>query len=270
VTAAGTTGTAGLPAVPGVAGDAALPLVVAHRGNSSVAPENTLVAFEAAWRAGADLVEVDLQLTRDGVAVVIHNDTVDATTDGAGRVDDLDAAELRRLDAGTWFSPHYRGARVPTAVELFAFLAERPGLGLLAELKGAWRPEAARQVAEEIEAAGLAERVIVQSFWTETVAALRDVAPELPRGLLVADLPEDLIALCRELRVMTCNPAGSLLRDEPDLVDALHGEGLRTMPWTLNEPAHWDAAVAAGVDAIITDRPDRLRGWLSARATLRP
>ncbi|GAA1644878.1 glycerophosphodiester phosphodiesterase [Georgenia ruanii] len=264
-TTAGVPGAAALPAVPGGPQEAALPLVVAHRGNSSVAPENTLVAFEAAWRAGADLIEVDLQVTRDGVAVVIHNDTVDATTDGAGRVDDLDADELRRLDAGTWFSPRYRGARVPTAVELFAFLAERPDLGLLAEFKGAWQPEAARQVAEEIERAGLHDRVIVQSFWTETVAALRDVAPDLPRGLLLVDLPEDLLALCRELRVMTVNPAGTLLVDEPGLVDALHGEGLRTMPWTLNEPAHWAAAVAAGVDAIITDRPDRLRGWLSAR-----
>jgi glycerophosphoryl diester phosphodiesterase len=265
VTSAGAPGAAGLPAVPGGAGDVALPLVIAHRGNSSVAPENTLVAFEAAWRAGADLIEVDLQLSRDGVAVVIHNDTVDATTDGAGRVDDLDADEMRRLDAGSWFSSWYRGARVPTAAELFDFLAKRPGLGLLAEFKGTWQPEAARQVTEEIEAAGLGDRVIVQSFGTETVAALRDVAPELPRGLLVADLPEDLVAVCRELRVMACNPAGTLLLDEPDLVDALHGEGLRVMPWTLDEPAHWAAAVAAGVDAIITDRPDRLRGWLAGR-----
>ncbi|TRW43611.1 glycerophosphodiester phosphodiesterase [Georgenia yuyongxinii] len=241
-----------------------LPLVVAHRGNSSVAPENTLAALDSAWRAGADVVEVDLQLTKDGVAVVIHDERVDRTTNGAGRADQLTAAQVAGLDAGDWFSDHFRGQQVPTAEDLLAFFVGHPGVCLLAELKGTWGTEDVRRVTEVVERVGLAERTVVQSFDVGTVKALRDVAPELPRGLLVDALPEDLIALCRELRVMALNPSGLLLRREPDLVDALHGEGLRTMVWTLNEPAHWASAVAAGVDGIITDRPDRLRGWLDA------
>ncbi|WP_240645733.1 glycerophosphodiester phosphodiesterase family protein [Georgenia sp. SYP-B2076] len=256
-----------LPVPPGgPAGDGvrAAPLVIAHRGNSSVAPENTLVALESAWRAGADMVEIDLQLTRDGVAVVIHDDTVDRTTDGTGRVDALDAARVAALDAGSWFAPGYTGERVPTAAELIGFLAARPGLGLLAELKGVWGAEDVRRVTDAAAAFGLAERIIVQSFEVTTVEALRDVAPALPRGLLIDAVPDDLPALCRRLAVMTCNPAGPLLAEEPDLVGALHDAGLRVMPWTLDESVHWDAAVALGVDGIITNRPDRLRGWLSA------
>ncbi|MFD1506270.1 glycerophosphodiester phosphodiesterase [Georgenia yuyongxinii] len=242
-----------------------LPLVIAHRGNSSVAPENTLAALESAWRVGADVIEIDLQLTADGVAVVIHDETVDRTTNGAGRVDRLTAAQVADLDAGDWFSDHFGGQRVPTGEDLLAFFVAHPPICLLAEFKGPWGTEEVRQVTDAVDLMGLADRMVVQSFDVATVEALRAAAPELPRGLLVDELPEDLLALCRELRVMTLNPSGRLLRREPDLVDALHGEGLRTMVWTLDEPAHWAAAVAAGVDGIITDRPDRLRGWLAAR-----
>ncbi|MFH5821720.1 glycerophosphodiester phosphodiesterase [Georgenia sp. AZ-5] len=244
---------------------AAAPLVVAHRGNSSVAPENTLAALESAWRAGADLVEVDLQLTADGVAVVIHDDEVDRTTTGTGRVDALTATELDALDAGSWFSAHFAGQRVPTAQDLLTFVVARPGLGLLAELKGSWAAGDVRRVTAAVEDAGLAGRVVVQSFDVGTVEALGDVAPSLPRGLLLETLPADLLELCAGLDVSACNPAGPLLRQEPGLVGALHGRGVRVLPWTLNEPAHWAAAAGAGVDGMITDRPDRLRGWLAAR-----
>lgn len=238
------------------------PQVIAHRGNSAVAPENTLMAFEAAARAGADLIEIDLQVTKDGIAVVIHDDDVARTTDGRGRIEELEHAHVAGLDAGGWFAHAYRGARVPSGAELMEFFVAHPGLGLLAEFKGRWSTADARTVTDAVEAAGLGERVIVQSFDTATVQVLRDVAPDLARGLLVEDLPDNLLRTCASLAVMTCNPRGDLLLEQPGLVEALHGEGLRVVPWTLNEPAHWTVAVDLGVDAIITDRPDRLRGWL--------
>lgn len=241
------------------------PQIIAHRGNSAVAPENTLVAFEAAARAGADLIEIDLQVTRDGVAVVIHDDVVDRTTDGSGQVEELDHSHVTGLDAGTWFSDFYRGARVPSAAELLEFFVSHPGLGLLAEFKGRWSAAAARSVTDAIEAAGLSERVIVQSLDVATVEVLRDVAPDLARGLLVEQVPENLFEICSALAVTTCNPHGSLLLERPDLVEALRERGLRVIPWTLNESAQWRAAIELGVDAIITDRPDRLRGWLDHR-----
>lgn len=257
--------------------------VVAHRGNSWVAPENTLAAFEAAWRAGASSIELDVHLTADREVVVIHDDTVDATTDGSGPVGGLSLAAIRGLDAGAWFGPGFAGQRVPTFGEVLGFLAERAGIELLLELKGSWSTDDARLVTEPLAAAGLTGRVVGQSFWPGTVAALAEVAPDLRRGLLVletaaalAELPPDvrrlvpdapttaaLVELCRELGVVTCNPYGPLLARQPDLVPALHAAGLQVMVWTLDEEADWAAARAAGVDAVITNRPDRLAGWLS-------
>ncbi|WP_255371684.1 glycerophosphodiester phosphodiesterase family protein [Cellulosimicrobium sp. CUA-896] len=108
--------------------------------------------------------------------------------------------------------------------------------------------------------------MIGQSFWPETVAALAEAAPELRRGLLVLEAGDDLLERCAALGVMTCNPVGTLLVQQPDLVERLHAAGLQVMVWTLDEPEHWDAAVRLGVDGIITDRPDRLVGWLAGQA----
>lgn len=239
--------------------------VIAHRGNSSVAPQNTLSAFEAAWRGDADSIEIDVQLTADRQVVVIHDDSVDATTDGSGVVGELTLDEVRALDAGAWFAPAFTGQRVPTFAEVVEFLTEHPGIELLLELKGAWTADDVRLVTEPIAAAGLEDRVVGQSFWPESVEALAEVAPGLRRGLLIFAVPDDLVARCRELGVMTCNPHGDLVAANPSLVDELHDAGIQVMVWTLDKPDEWAAAIEAGVDAIITNRPDRLGGWLAAR-----
>lgn len=253
--------------VPGVPAPVHRPRVVAHRGNSAVAPQNTLAAFEAAWRAGADSIEIDIQLTADGHVVVIHDDTVDATTDGQGSVAGLTLDALRALDAGSWFAAAYRGQRVPTFAEVLELLVRRPGIELLLELKGAWTTAQVRPVTAAIREAGLTGRVVGQSFWPESVAALAEADPALRRGLLVFEVPDGVDALvrtCTGLGVMTCNPFGPLLVEHPELVARLHAAGLEVMVWTLDEPGQWAAAAALGVDAVITDRPDRLAGWLAA------
>lgn len=244
-----------------------VPRVVAHRGNSSVAPQNTLAAFEAAWHAEADVIEIDVQLTADGEPVVIHDDTVDATTSGVGRVADLDAATLRGLDAGSWFSPAFGGQRVPTLAEVIDFLLRRPGIDLLLELKGEWTAEQAGLVTGPLRRAGITDRVIGQGFDPGTVRALRDADPDLRRGLLIGAHDGDVLALCAALEVVTCNPWGMALVEEPDLVDRLHDAGYQVSVWTLNDPRHWAVARDQGVDGIITDRPDRLAGWLQAAST---
>lgn len=249
--------------------------VIGHRGNSSVAPQNTLAAFEAACAAGVDAIELDVQLTADGHAVVIHDDEVDATTDGTGRVDGLTLDEVRALDAGSWFAPAYAGQRVPVLAEVVDLLVRQPRTDLLLELKGVWTADRVRLLLGPLAEAGLLPRVVGQSFEPDSVAALREVAPQLHRGLLVEDLPlgpdgaphlAALDGLCSRLGVMTCNPDGRLLQTHPDLVDAQHAAGRQVMVWTLDEPWMWAEAEALGVDAVITNRPDRLRGWLAARA----
>lgn len=237
--------------------------VVAHRGNSSLAPQNTLAAFEAAWRAGADCIELDVQLTADGQVVVMHDDTVDATTDGTGAVGSLSLAQIRTLDAGAWFSPGFAGQRVPTLGEVVAFLVARPGIHLLLEVKGTWSPDEAVLATEPLLAAGLAHRVVVQSFEVATVAALHQAAPGLRRALLVeVAFPEDLDALAEDLDVLSVNPDAALLVADPAFVLRQHAAGREVCTWTLNEPWMWRTACDLGVDGVITDRPDRLRGWL--------
>ncbi|ROR73687.1 glycerophosphoryl diester phosphodiesterase [Bogoriella caseilytica] len=245
------------------------PLVIAHRGASSLAPENTIPAMVAAAMDGADMIEIDVQPTADGAAVVIHDDSLERTTDGAGPISALDADEVRHLDAGSWFDPAYRGAALPLLPEVLALLTRHRGSDLLMEVKGTWSPELLAPVIALIDEAGLANRVMVQSFSVETVANLREVAPHLPRGLIVGhmwDATEELLDLCEELEVSACNPHGLMLLERPGLVRDCHARGLQVMTWTLNEAPHWAAATAAGVDGIITDRPGRLLGWLEARS----
>lgn len=248
----------------------ARPAVIAHRGYSAVAPQNTLAAVEAACRAGVDAVEIDLQPTADGVGAVIHDETVDATTDGTGKVAALTSDEVLRLDAGARFSPVFAGQRVPTLDAVLGVLARHPETDLLLELKGSWSTEQVERVAATIAAAGFDGRVLVQSFWPGTVATVRDVAPHLPGGLLVSFDPPGLLRLCERLRVVACNPSVSTVAGSPRLVSRLHAAGLRVMSWTANDPAAWTTLVSAddgaGVDAVITDRPERLAGWIEGRA----
>lgn len=247
----------------------ARPAVIAHRGYSAVAPQNTLAAVEAACRAGADAVEIDLQPTADGVGAVIHDETVDATTDGTGKVSALTSDEVLGLDAGSRFAPAFSGQHVPTLADVLGVLARHPETDLLLELKGSWNIEQVERVATTIATGGFDNRVLVQSFWHGTVATVRDVAPHLPGGLLVSFDPPGLLRLCERLHVVACNPSVSTVAGSPRMVSRLHAAGLRVMSWTANDPAAWTTLVStddgAGVDAVITDRPERLAGWLTGR-----
>ena len=239
-------------------------LIIAHRGYSAVAPQNTFAAFEAAYRAGADLIELDVHLLADGNAAVIHDDTVDATTDASGPVAPFTARSLAALDAGSSFDPAFAGQRVPTFAAVVDWLGDRDGISILLEFKGPWPAADLARITASIEAAGLADRFIVQSFDPTIVAGLRDLAPNLRRELLIEEMPEDVHELATELGVQGVNPDARLLLSHPDFVDEMHAAGLHVSVWTLNEPAHWAAAVGIGVDAIITDAPGQLRGFLAA------
>ncbi len=255
----------------GVASAAQLapPLVIAHRGYSAVAPENTLAAFEAALRCGADMVETDLHPAADGSAVLIHDAEVSATTGGRGRVADLRAAELARLDAGSWFSPAYRGQRVPLLADLLDLLTEHPGGQLLLELKGRWSTAQVAAAVQDVRRARAVEQVVVQSFETSTLAHVQEVAPEVRRAVLLDEPDADALAqgraLRRDLGVVACNPGVASVVARPAAVAELHAAGLAVWPWTVDEPVLWRALSEAGVDGVITNRPDGLRGWIQAR-----
>lgn len=264
------------------------PAVVAHRGSSSTAPENTLAAFEAARRAGAPWVETDLRRTRDGVAVVLHDPRLERTTDGAGDLAGLTAAEVAALDAGSWFAPGFGGARVPLLDELLDWAAAHDEPHLLLELKGRWAPAEVAPVVAAVRARGLAERVVLQSFDAGTVAACAGAAPDLALGLLLREgggvplleagtgagavapdgsprLSPEVRRLVAEHGLSAVNPGARLVDGAPEVVAALHDLGVAVWVWTVDDAVRWAQLDEAGADGVITNRPDRMLGWVEGR-----
>jgi glycerophosphoryl diester phosphodiesterase len=235
--------------------------VVAHRGHSAQAPENTMAAFADARRAGADWIEADVRIAADGVPVVMHDPTVDRTTAGTGKVAGLTAGQIAELDAGSWFGPHFAGEPVPTFARLLDDLADRGGR-LMLELKHPHTRDDVELVLDMVRQSGIADRVAVQSFRPSILADVAAVAPELPRALLTTTLHDDPVTVCEELGLASYNPAAVDVIARPDLVGALHGAGVATMVWTVNDAALWPELSDLGVDGLISDRAGDVVDWI--------
>ncbi|MFI6977138.1 glycerophosphodiester phosphodiesterase [Embleya sp. NPDC050154] len=237
--------------------------VIAHRGASSAAPENTLISDETARRAGADWIENDVQPSKDGIPHILHDDTVDRTTDGKGRIRDLTAAQLAALDAGSWFSPLHTGARVPTLRAQLEDLRTRGG-NLLLEIKGKHSKDEVSRIVEDIRDTGMSGRVFVQSFEVDALTLTHELAPDLPLGLLRGNLDADPVALAKQLDLKAYNPSAAGLAKRPGVVADLHRAGVAVMVWTVDDATGWKTLEAGGADAIITNRPAELAGWNAA------
>ncbi|MGW1991619.1 glycerophosphodiester phosphodiesterase [Embleya sp. NPDC001921] len=237
--------------------------VIAHRGASSAAPENTLISDETARRAGADWIENDVQPSKDGIPHILHDDTVDRTTDGKGRIRDLTAAQLAALDAGSWFSPLHSGARVPTLRAQLEDLRTRGG-NLLLEIKGKHTKDEVSRIVKDIRDTGMSGRVFVQSFEVDALTFTHELAPDLPLGLLRGNLDADPVALAKQLALKAYNPSAAGLAKRPGVVADLHRAGVAVMVWTVDDATGWKTLEAGGADAIITNRPAELAGWNAA------
>ncbi|MFF2774334.1 glycerophosphodiester phosphodiesterase family protein [Streptomyces sp. NPDC058052] len=253
------------PAPAPAAAPAGALTVIAHRGASAAAPENTLAAGEVARRSGAEWIENDVRPSRDGVPYVMHDATVDRTTDGTGQVRALSSARLDALDAGSWFAPAFAGARVPTLAAQLADLRERGGR-LLLEVKGPHSEAEVARIVQEVRGQRMTERVVVQSFDVVSLRYARELAPELPRALLRDRLDADPVAVARELGLASYNVSDEALSARPGVVAELHAAGVTVHVWTVNDPARWRVLAGFGVDGVITDRPAELAGWNAARA----
>ena len=240
---------------------------IAHRGDSSAAPENTIAAFDAAVAAGSDLIEIDLRRTADGAAAVIHDASALRTTGIDAAVATIRSDELGAADAGSWFAPAFAGARVPMFGEVAEWGAAQPDVGWLVEFKGRWSAADLAGPVAAIRDHGLADRTILQSFEPDTVAAAQVAAPDLPRALLVYGRqdPDLLLERLRALEAAGCNPIGQLPNEMPGLAGRLRDAAYSVFPWTLDEPDEWGAAAGAGVDGVITNRPGQFRTWHAQR-----
>jgi glycerophosphoryl diester phosphodiesterase len=268
-----------VPASPDAAERRQAPLVFAHRGGRALGPENTLTAFDAGLAAGADGLELDVHLSRDGVPVVHHDAHLDRCTNAMGPVASYTAADLARVDAAHHFAPERgypwrgRGVTVPT----LAAVLERYRVPLIIEIK-AYVPSAARAVADVIRRAHAAGRVCVGSFDEATLEALRVEVPAIPTGAAQGEvrwaLYRSWVALSpgsvryREFQVP--ETAGWLRVVSRRFVHCAHRANLPVHVWTVNEETDMLRLLDWGVDGLITDRPDvavRVRdAWVARRA----
>ena len=253
------------------------PLTVAHRGASAQVAENTLAAMRRAIALDSDLVEVDVQRTRDGALVLMHDTTLVRTTNvkrvfpgrGPWRVADFSYDELMRLDAGGWKSPDHAGERIPTLAEAVE-VVRRSRTGLLLELKAPGRyPGLVSDVVAALwgipgylDPAVAARRLAVQSF---DVAAMKDhktQLPAVPVGLLGTPPPVNLPALASWADQV--NPSHVAVNE--GYVDHVHSLGMECFVWTVNGRPAMRRAIRMGADGIITNRPDALAAVVTARA----
>jgi glycerophosphoryl diester phosphodiesterase len=164
------------------------PILIGHRGAASLAPENTLASFRKAWENGAEMVELDVQRTKDGHLVVIHDDSVDRTTDGKGIVKDMTLGELKALDAGSWFSYEFRGEKIPTLEEVLDW--SRGKIRIDMEIKNSKQyPGIEKQITELIEKKGMEKEVIVTSFDPDCIKKMEKLSNEIGSGVLLAPAP---------------------------------------------------------------------------------
>ena len=233
------------------------PKLAAHRGAGKLAPENTLAAFRLGYQHGYRMAEFDVKLSADGIAFLLHDATLDRTTNARGRADALTWRELSQLDAGSWHSPWYAGEPLP-ALATVARWSRANGVAVNIEIKptpGRER-ETGAAVAVDAKALWSGEPVppLLSSFSEAALEAARDAAPELPRAYLTEALPDDWRERLMKLGCIAVDIKHTLLTKAR--VDEFHGAGMRIATWTANEPAKVADLLAWGVDTLITDAVD--------------
>jgi glycerophosphoryl diester phosphodiesterase len=230
-------------------------LAIAHRGASGYAPENTLAAFRRALAMGAAFIETDLQLSRDARLVAIHDDTLPRTTNGQGNVHDLTLAELRRLDAGSWFGSEFSGERIPTLEEILDF-AKKHDVVFYLEMKSttAWGGEHA--LVSALRESGEIARTVIISFNPAILATARKLEPTIMTGLLYDGQLQKPLDKALEIGARQVAVRGDLVT--PRLLKEARERDLQIVCWTVNQPAHMRLLAQAGVDGIMSDYPDRL------------
>lgn len=229
-----------------------------HRGASAYAPENTIPALMLAADQGADGVEVDVQRTLDGHLVLVHDDNISRTSNGFGRVCELTLEQLKFCEFSNGFVG-FRNVRIPTLTEALQALAET-SLEINLELKNTIEPYPGleHEVADAVEAAGLIDRVVISSFNHQSLANLRGRVGQRHIGVLYSESLFEPWNYAKTLGAGALHPSRSLL-NQPGYVDAAHEAGLKVNTWTIDSSRDFKQVSALGVDAVITNMPDKLR-----------
>ena len=234
--------------------EARRPVIVAHRGTSGTAPENTLIAFRRAVEMGFTAMELDVHRTADGQIIVLHDAAVDRTTEGTGAVKEMTLYAIRRLDAGRRRGEEFAGERIPTLAEVCALARGKAFLFVEIKAEGI-----ADDVLAVLQAEGMEGQAIVISFSVDTVRRVKEIRPDMAAGLLTGR-GEDMAvaeqlgadALCLHFAAATA-----------EISQALHAQDRVLMVWTVNEPADARRMRDLGADFITSDFPERARAALA-------
>ncbi|MCA9959299.1 MAG: glycerophosphodiester phosphodiesterase [Anaerolineales bacterium] len=252
------------------------PMVIAHQGGEELRPSNTMIAFQHAVDLGVDVLEMDIHMTQDGVIVVIHDATVDRTTDGSGAIQEMTFAEIETLDAGYYWTDDdgatypYRGQgiRVPALAEV---LQAFPDIPLNIEIKQA-EPSIVVPFCDLLREYGMAEQVLVPSFDAETIAAMRATCPEVATSLVRPEVTQFWILNVLGLSAAFRAPGEAIQVPERSTLPVLgevqvvterfvrnaHRHHVAVHVWTIDETDDMARLLDLGVDGLITDRPDRM------------
>jgi len=236
-------------------------MVIAHRGASSYAPENTVAAFDLAIQMGVSHIELDVHSTSDGHIVVIHDEAVDRTTNGSGPVTSHPLATLAQLDAGSWFQASFADARIPTFSDVLDRYKGR--VHIHTEIKGRSANLSQRTV-DLIRRHGMVDQVTITSFQRTRLEETRAYAPELPTGWLVAEVGDAIVAQARAMGLSQLCPNASTLT--PGLVRRLHAEGFIVRAWGVATEDLMRQVVTAGADGMTVNFPDKLIAYLKSSA----
>ena len=245
------------------------PTVIAHRGFSASAPENTLPAFQNAIDAGADMIEFDIRLTRDNQFVVIHDATLERTTNGRGIVENHTLSELQTLDAGSWFGREFAGTVLPSLSETLDLCRNRILVNI--EVKTEIQDDLcldrlADLVGTQVEALRATRSVVISSYTRRIITSLRDKQEHLTTALL-SDQPSTNEAITK----LACVSGATALHiphrlASSSLVERAQQAGLLSAVHTINETTDMEELIELGVDALFTDQPDRMRAYVDRQS----
>ena len=228
-------------------------MIIAHRGASEYAPENTFAAFDLAVQMGVRHIELDVHETADGQAVVIHDNTLDRTTNGSGPVSNRSLADLKALDAGSWFHPRFANERIPAFAEILERFGRRVHLHV--EIKGG-RERFCARVIEAVRAHGAERHVTITSFKAADLVEVRRDAPDISTGWLVREVSDEIVETARRMGVEQLCPNARTMK--ADVVIRLHKEGFTVRAYGVNTDDLMRAVVLSGADGMTVNFPDKL------------
>jgi glycerophosphoryl diester phosphodiesterase len=229
-----------------------MPVVSGHRGASGLAPENTMAAVRKAMQLGATMTEIDVHLTKDGHVVLMHDDSLHRTTNGRGLVAEKTVDEIKKMDAGSWFDKAYAGEPVPTLDEVMDLVRGKMKLNIEIKISGL-EPDIAERTIAVIHENEFSDQCVITSFDRATIEKVKVLAPDIRTGWIFSKIPGPEI-FGGTWEVLSVNYKSVT----PEFMEKARAANKQVYVWTVNKPAIMKRMIQLGVDAILTDYPDRL------------